>query len=115
MTWLDEEGNIHHVKGDDFELRLTDFKEDDVLINWTDWSILIQAREKSTSPDKVVEFTNSDMDLTTPGVMIISKVNTAFNFTAKTYQCDWQFTRPNGKVDTLLSSKKFFLHEDISR
>ncbi len=115
MTWLDEDGNIHHVKGDDFELRLTDFKEDDILINWTGWNILIQAREKANSPDKVIEFTNTDMNLTTPGVMIITKVNTAFNFTPKTYQCDWQFTRPSGKVDTLLPSKKFFLHEDISR
>lgn len=115
MTWLDEDGNIHHVKGDDFELRLTDFKEDDNLIDWTDWSILIQAREKATSPDKVVEFTNADMNLTIPGMMIITKANTAFNFAAKTYQCDWQFTRPSGKVDTLLSSKKFYLYEDISR
>lgn len=115
MTWLDEEGNIHHVKGDDFELRLTDFKEDDVLIDWTDWSILIQAREKASSPDKIVEFTNTDINLTIPGVMIITKEKTAFNFVAKTYVCDWQFTRPNLKVDTLLPSKKFFLHEDISR
>lgn len=115
MTWLDEGGNIHHVKGDDFELRLTDFKEDDVLIDWTSWSVLIQVREEATSPDKIVEFTNADMNLTTPGVMIISKVNTFFNFPATTYQCDWQFTRPNLKVDTLLPSKKFFLHEDVSR
>lgn len=115
MTWLDEDGNIHHVKGDDFELRLIDFKEEGVLINWTGWSVLIQARASATSIEKVIEFTNSDIDLTTPGMMIITKIKTACNFVAKTYLCDWQFTRPNGKTDTLLPNKKFILHEDISR
>lgn len=115
MTWLDEDGNINHIKGDDFELRITDVKEDDVLIDWTGWDVLIQAREKANSPDKIVEFTNADMDISTPGVMIITKSKTAFNSTCKAYVCDWQFTRPNQKVDTWLHGKKFILHEDVSR
>lgn len=115
MTWMDDDGNIHHVRGDDFLLTLTDFKEDGVAINWTGWNILIQAREKPASVNKVIEFTNTDMDLSTPGIMIITKAKTACNFLPKVYVCDWQFTSPSSKTDTWLYNKKFIMHEDVSR
>jgi hypothetical protein len=110
MTWMDKDGNISHVRGDDFSLTFTDFKEDDIPINWTGWNVLIQVRENANATEKIVEFKNpDDIDLSVEGVMLIAKSHTAFDHIAKTYVYDMQVTRPDNKISTWLNNKKFFL------
>jgi hypothetical protein len=116
MTWMDEKGNIYHVRGDDFQLSFLDFKEDDSLIDWKGWNVLIQVREKPNAKNRLVEFKNpDDIDLSIEGMMIITKSNQVFNFTAKSYVYDMQVIRPNNKISTWLNNKKFILLEDVAR
>jgi hypothetical protein len=104
------------VRGDDFSLSFTDFKEDDIPINWTGWNILIQVRESANSQEKIIDFKNpDDIDLSVEGVMLITKSHEAFNHTAKTYVYDMQVTRPDNKISTWLNNKKFFLLGDVAR
>lgn len=116
MTWMDEDGNIYHVRGDDFQLSFLDFKEDGIPINWDGWNVLIQARASPDSPEKVVEFRSpDDIDLSVEGVMVITKEYRAFDFVAKSYVYDMQVVRPDNTISTWLSNKKFILLEDIAR
>jgi hypothetical protein len=116
MTWMDEQGNIYHVRGDDFKLSFTDFKENDRLINWSGWNILLQVREKPSSDTESIEFKNpKDIDLLTDGVMIIKKPHDDFDLIPKTYVYDLQATRPDNSISTWLNNKKFFVLEDIAR
>lgn len=109
MTTMDENGNIHHVAGDTFDLNLVDIKEDDVVINWTGWKHelkVFSAAGKTT----LLSFTEeSGIDVSIPGALRFKKLPNEITLTTGQYYFDWTVTRPDGTVETWLNNKLFFV------
>lgn len=110
MTTMDENGNIHHIAGDTFDLHLVNIKEDDVAINWTGWKHELKV---FTAAGKTTLFTfteTSGIDTSIPGTLRFKKLPNEITQTAgQQLYYDWIVTRPDDTVETWFNNKLFFV------
>lgn len=116
MTSIDSNGNIHHTKGDTFEISFSSVQIDGVDIVWTGCTAKLQVKVSANDTNAVVELTSpTDIDLTTNGEMTWTKAASYWNINAQTYCYDFQYTDANGVVNTFFSNKQFVIDQDVTR
>lgn len=107
MTTMDEHGTIRYTAGDTFELHFIDIMEDNVIIDWTGWKHEIKISKQIGAPPMFV-IKESDIDLSTPGLLRIKKQD-GVNLQPGLYYYDWVVTRPDGSVETWFNNKIFLV------
>jgi len=109
------QSNIVVYRGDDFATRLVFTDEDEAIIDITGWMIFFTVKKRQTdSDDKAV------ISVTVPptepllGVALVTVSNTITDELKGLYYYDFQFTKADGTVQTLVSGGITF-ETDITR
>ena len=107
-TLMDADKNIHCISGDPFELHLFNINEDGETIDFSNWTIHLRAFNANGNTP-IVEFDNSDVDATTPGVLIFKKTAENSKFPIGTYHYDWKMGKPGKELVTWINNHLFFV------
>ena len=109
MTTMDEHGNIKCIAGDTFDLHLVDIKEDEIIIDWTDWKHELKVFKQSGG-QTILSFDETDgIDTSIPGVLRFRKEHEDTDIQIGKYYFDWVITRPDGTIQTWINNKTFLV------
>jgi hypothetical protein len=111
MTWMDEDGTIHHVRGDTFSLTMTEVKDSDGdLIVWSNYKMSLIVKSDPNNEDSVLDFSEEDgIDLTTPGLILIKKDTDEIELATEVYYYDWKVINPSNEIDTWIHQAKLIV------
>ena len=77
MTTMDKNGNITHVKGDNFYLNFTSVQVNGVNIDWTGYTASMKIKDSINDTTGVITLTQADgIDISTNGQFTIDKAIT---------------------------------------
>lgn len=105
---MDEQGNIKYIAGDTFDLHLVDIKEDDIIIDFSNWGHMLKVF-KQIGGQPILIFEEEDIDRSIPGSLRFYKSPTNMEITPGNYYYDWIVTRPDGTVETWMNNKNFIV------
>ena len=109
------QSNIVVYRGDDFAMRLVFTDECDAVIDITGWTIFFTVKKKETNPDSSAKIAIT-VAPTEPllGIALVTVPNTVTDTLTGLYYYDFQFTKADGTVQTLVSGGITF-ETDITR
>lgn len=111
-TWMDENGDIHCVVGDTFDLNLVDITDEQTneLIDFSDGYKINLKIFQSAGKKKIIEFSETDgVDTSIIGALRFKKSEAPEFKIGTAYFYDLKLTNKTGDISTVLKNKNVFV------